>query len=180
MKALFFTFLTTMCFCFLANTTTAQTSSKVTDYQSASLPIVFMLGEHDKLYESAVPGYISLLDACGSDMRTAYNKLLDMMREMEVYAVLEKYDIKGINAWMHFFWGENGNIEHIGFYLKPNSRNVDTEKLRSFLKGFAAWYKMPIHSDKKFAHYSSFAFPLSLQGNTNDNGTVKKSVGTNY
>jgi hypothetical protein len=34
---------------------------------------------------------------------------------------------------MHFFWQPDGSIDHIGFYLKPNSRNVNTEHVDSFL-----------------------------------------------
>jgi len=146
------------------------------------MPAVFILGEYDKQYESIMPGYTTLLEACGGDMKLAYEKLMTMMREMQTYATLEKYDIKGVNAWMHFFWKEDGSIEHIGFYLKPNSRNVDTEKLRAFLNGFASWYKIPASSDKKFSHYSSFAFPMAFQTAPNLDGekSTVKNTKSNY
>jgi hypothetical protein len=159
----------------------AQSGSPENVRPAQSLPSVFILGEYDKQYEAAMPGYITLLEACDGEMKTAFDKLMMMMREMEAYATLEKYDIKGINAWMHFFWREDGSIEHIGFYLKPNSRNVDTEKLRNFLNGFANWYKIPVQSGKKFAHYSSFAFPIAfLHTSDSEKSTVKKGDNSNY
>ena len=173
------------CFGFSLENMHAQSGSQENLRQAQLLPSVFILGEYNKPYEAAMPGYTTLLEACDGDMKIAFEKLMMMMREMEAYANLENYDIKGINAWMHFFWKEDGSIEHIGFYLKPNSRNVDTEKLRNFLNDFANWYKIPVHSSKKFSHYSSFAFPMAFRNapsNSSDSekGTVKKSENSNY
>lgn len=107
-----------------------------------------------------MPEYSTLLEACSGDMHLAFGKLMTMMREMEAYASLTDYDLKGVNAWMHFFWNKNGSIEHIGFYLKPNSKNVNTDGLKNFLDGFARQYKMPLAAAKPYAHYSSFSFPV--------------------
>lgn len=126
------------------------------------LPPVFLLGEYDKQYEAITPNYQTLLEANDGDMQVAFGKLMGMMREMEAYAGLVGYDIKGVNAWMHFFWKADGSIEHIGFHLKPNSRNVDTDDLKAFLAGFAKQYRFPLRSGKKYAHYSSFSFPLTF------------------
>ncbi len=172
----------TFCLCLAGGSIQAQSGNQESARQSHSLPAVFILGEYDKQYEAAMPGYTTLLEACDGDMKVAFEKLMMMMREMEAYANIEKFDIKGINAWMHFFWREDGSIEHIGFYLKPNSRNVNTENLRNFLNGFANWYKLPVESGKKFSHYSSFAFPITYLKNNNssiDKSTVKKSDGSN-
>jgi hypothetical protein len=125
-----------------------------------SLPLVFQLGEYDDEYETTLPEYVTLLDASNGDMKAAYNKLIAMMQEMETYSALVKYDLKGIHTWMHFFWRKDGSIEHIGFHLKPNSRNVDTEGFRRFLENFARQYKLPLYSDTKYSHYSSFSFPI--------------------
>lgn len=126
----------------------------------ASLPDVFLLGEFDDQYEQIMPEYQTLLDACNGDMRYAFGKLQSMMKEMEAYAELSGYDLKGINSWMHFFWTDDGTIEHIGFYLKPNSKNINTDKFKAFLADFASNYKFPHTSDSGFAHYSSFSFPI--------------------
>jgi hypothetical protein len=122
-----------------------------------------------------IPGYQSLLESCQNDMNAAYEKLIGMMREMEAFANLSGYDLKGINAWMHFFWRADGSIEHIGFYLKPNSKNVNTDSLKSFLLAFSKQYKFPLRAEKKYNHYSSFSFPLAVQPSSNmDKSTAKK------
>ncbi len=149
-----------------------QTSIK----EQPVLPTVFLLGEFENQYEELVPGYQSLLESCQNDMNSAFEKLIGMMREMEAYASLTGYDLKGINAWMHFFWRADGTIEHIGFYLKPNSKNVNTDGLKSFLLAFAKQYKFPLRSEKKYNHYSSFSFPIAVQTAPNiDKSTAKKN-----
>lgn len=160
-----------------------QTKAEETARMKPVLPVVFQLGEFDKQYEAVIPGYQPLLDACKGDMRTAYDKLMSMMQEMEAFSYSVGYDLKGINVWMHFFWGENGQIEHIGFYLKPNSRNVDTEGLKQFLAKFARQYKFPLQSNIKFSLYSSFSFPIVHQQNKNQNtdkSTVRNTNKSSY
>jgi len=141
------------------------------DEEQTSLPTVFLLGEYDIQYETIMPTYQTLLEACEGNMENAFNKLTSMMLEMEAYSNLTGYDLKGINAWMHFFWDKDGRIEHIGFHLKPNSRNVDLEKLQNFLNDFASNYSFPLSGKSNFSHYSSFAFPLNYANAGGKNST---------
>lgn len=138
----------------------SQSSKASKLHLSQDVPTVFLLGEHNKFYEEMMSGQSTLLDVCDEDMNFAYDKLMGMMREMEAYAELVDFDLKGINAWMHFFWRPDGSIDHIGFHLKPNSKNVSTDLMKNFLEGFAKQYKLPLKHSKKFSHYSSFSFPL--------------------
>ncbi|HFA47746.1 MAG TPA: hypothetical protein ENJ95_01865 [Bacteroidetes bacterium] len=135
---------------------TSQTSAP----RLLMLPKIFEIGEHDQLYEEKMPGYQTLLEACNGDMYLGFDKLYRMMKAMEARAEQVGFDLDGIKAWMHFFWKEDGTIEHIAFHLKPGSKNVDKEVLEDFLKGFAAAYKFPLQSDLKYSHYSSFSFPV--------------------
>ena len=153
--------------CFL----NGQTSFRNTSEQDA-LPAVFILGEYDVQYEAKMPNYKTLLESCDGNMELAYGKLMGMMQEMEAYAELSDYDLKGITAWMHFFWRKDGTIEHIGFHLKPNSRNVDLDGLKDFLNEFASNYRFPLNAPSQYAHYSSFSFPLNFkkQDRTAKNG----------
>jgi hypothetical protein len=146
-------------------------TSVVNTTAQAHPPAVFQLGEYDVQYEEMMPGYQTLLEACEGDMVEAYGKLTAMMQEMEAYAELSDYDLKGINAWMHFFWNKNGSISHIGFHLKPSSKNVDTDELKDFLTGFASNYRLPLTSELQFSHYSSFSFPLTFHSKIN--GTAR-------
>jgi hypothetical protein len=142
------------------------------------MPTVFLLGEYDKIYDSMMAEQTTLLDACNDDMNLAYTKLMGMMQEMEAYAELVDFDLKGINAWIHFFWAADGSIEHIGFYLKPNSRNVSTDLMKNFLEGFAKQYKLPLKYSRKFSHYSSFSFPIVRHSNLLDNSKSTAKVGS--
>ncbi|MEO1262145.1 MAG: hypothetical protein AAFZ15_25290 [Bacteroidota bacterium] len=124
------------------------------------LPKVFTLGDHSSKYEELMPGYQSLLEACEGDMQVAHKKLYSMMKEMEAFAKVVDFDLDGVKAWMHFFFKSDGSIQHIGFHLKPNSRNVDTQKVNTFLKNFSKQYTFPINTDLPFSHYSTFSFPV--------------------
>ena len=148
-----------------------QTSIRNTTEQDA-LPAVFILGEYDVQYEAKMPNYKTLLESCDGNMELAYGKLTGMMLEMEAYAELSDYDLKGISAWMHFFWRKDGTVEHIGFHLKPNSRNIETDRFKDFLNEFASNYRLPLEAASQFAHYSSFSFPLNFktQNRTAKNG----------
>ena len=125
-----------------------------------ALPAIFILGENDVAYTESLPAYATLLDVCDGNMDAAFDKLSGMMREIEAYALTSQYDLKGIHLWMHFFFQKDGSIEHIGFHLKPSSKNVDRESLKVFLAGFAKRYKFPLAAEAKYAHYSSFSFPI--------------------
>lgn len=142
------------------------------------MPTVFLLGEYDKIYDSMMAEQTTLLDACNDDMDLAYTKLMGMMQEMEAYADLVDFDLKGINAWIHFFWAADGSIEHIGFYLKPNSRNVPTDLMKNFLEGFAKQYTLPLKYSKKFSHYSSFSFPIVRHSGLLDSSKSTAKAGT--
>lgn len=129
------------------------------------LPTVFTLGEFEKQYEEIIPGYRPLLDACKGNMKLAFDNVMEMIQEMEEFSKTKGYNLDGINIWMHFFWSGKGEIEHIGFYLKPNSRNVDTEELKKFLTKFSRHYRLPLESNIPYSLYSSFSFPLVLLTN---------------
>ena len=143
------------------------------------MPTVFLLGEYDHLYEEMMVDQTTLLVACNDDMNLAYGKLMGMMKEMEAYANLVNFDLKGINAWIHFFWVPDGTIDHIGFYLKPNSRNVSTDLMKNFLDGFAKQYKLPLKYSRKFSHYSSFSFPIVRHGSNPDSSKNTAKVSSN-
>jgi hypothetical protein len=145
------------------------------------LPPVFVLGEFDKQYEAIMSDYASLLTACDEDMKIAFDKLVSMMKEMEAYAKLTGYNLDGIKLWVHIFWRKDGSIEHLGFHLKPNSRNVEPVELKNFLVGFMTQYKFPLTAPKKFSHYTTFSFPVITSTPTNSgNNTAQKKQNGNY
>lgn len=125
-----------------------------------AIPTVFVMGKHEAGYEGLTQTYKqSLLEACGNDMQMAFDKWLEMMQQMEAYADEIDYNIDGVKVLMHVFWNEDGSIAHLGYFLRPNSRNVPTEELTAFFKSFIRQYKFPVSSERKFAHYTKASFP---------------------
>jgi len=128
--------------------------------QTPSLPKVFVLGEETADYEKIAPEYKSLLEACDNDMEAAFKKWLSMLLEMETYAKKIDFDIKGVKLWMQVYWDKSGAIEHIGFYLRPTSKNVEVADISAFFTSFMNHYSFPLTSDFKYAHYTSVSFPI--------------------
>lgn len=157
-------------FCFWCQPESIAQQTKTTKLPlKQELPTVFLLGDYSELYEETMSQQTTLLDACNDDMKLAYSKLMGMMQEMEAYADLVDFDLKGINVWLHFFWDRDGNINHIGFYLKPNSKNVNTDLMKNFLEGFSKQYKFPLKFSGNYSHYSSFSFPIVRHSPPTDN-----------
>lgn len=141
-------------------------------YNDTTPPKVFILGEHEKDYEKLNLDYsVMLLTACDGNMDTAFQKWLSMLNEMEAYATLIDYDIKGVKVWLNVFWNVDGSIKHIAYHLKQNSRNIDTTEFSAFLSSFINHYKFPLVSDQKYSHYGSATFPTHPRKLTTDSGS---------
>lgn len=142
-----------------------------------NLPKVFLLGEHEAAFEKLTINHADmLLTACGDDMTTAFKKWQDMLLGMEEHARDMNYDLKGSKMWFNVFWAPDGQIKHIAYYLKPNSRNIDREQFQLFLISFINQYTLPLAYNKKYAHYGSAAFPLT-QPRTGQEEVKKKQEG---
>lgn len=145
-----------LCVAFTSGALMAQTATE--------LPKVFMLGESEQAYEELTQTYNqSLLEACDLNVETAFEKWLDMMKEMEKYAEKINFDIKGVRLWLHVFWSENGKIEHIGYLLRADSRNVNPTEIKAFLSSFMGRYTFPVTSTKKYNHYTGASFPTFIE-----------------
>lgn len=124
------------------------------------MPKVFVLGSHETAYDKLSEEYsTSLLQASNDDSAIAGSLWRSLIKEMEAHAEMVDYDIKGVKMWLHVFWDDKGKINHIGYYLKPNSRNVKNEELTSFLTDFVNNYYVPASFEQKFSHYTQTAFP---------------------
>ncbi|MFK8007789.1 MAG: hypothetical protein AB8H03_15530 [Saprospiraceae bacterium] len=150
---------------FVLNTPTHANSDLVYPFSSieqdslSALPKVFLLGNHEIAYEKLSGEGTSLLAICEDDFKAAHGKWNSLLKEMEAHAEMINYDIKGVKMWLHVFWDDNGKINNIAFYLKPNSRNVKTEEMTAFLTDFVNNYHLPAQYDNSFSHYSGAAFP---------------------
>ena len=126
-----------------------------------SLPRVFLIGEHEDAYESAIAEHATLLfSACEMDMELAYSKWVSMLEEMELASESYGLDLKGLKIWLNVFWEKDGSISHLAYYLKPISRNIEVEKLEEFFTEFIATYRFPLVADEKYSHYGTASFPV--------------------
>jgi hypothetical protein len=130
-----------------------------------TLPRVFLLGVYDGGdFEQLKEQYsMSLVQACRSDMETAYYSWIHMLKHLETYSKNQKFDLDGAKMWLYVFWNKDGSIQHLAFYLKQNSRNMDKTTVTTFLEGFCNQYKSPIKAEKNFSNYSSASFPVMIE-----------------
>ena len=123
-------------------------------------PKVFKIGEYEAQYEKLMSEHeILLLSACNDDMNIAFEKWQGMLQAMEQHSDQVNYDLKGVKMWLNIFWEEDGSIRNIAYYLKPNSRNVDTDKLSLFFISFMNNYQFPLVVGERYSHYGIAAFP---------------------
>lgn len=129
--------------------------------QSDGLPPVFILGEQEEAYEQIKQSYSqTLLEVTEYDTQKAFRHWMDMMEAMEAHAEKLKFDLNGIKIWLHAFWNPDGSINHMGYLLRPNSRNIDKAEFAAFLKTFMKRYTFELTSNKPFSHYTGANFPI--------------------
>ena len=127
---------------------------------TSELPAAFLISEDDNAYGDLVKATPTLLlQICEDSMDIAYKKWIYMLADMEDSAVDKGFEIRGLKVWMNVFWNADGSIEHIVYYPKPNSKNIEYSDFTNFLNEFAESYKMDIKAEAQFAHYGSASFP---------------------
>lgn len=133
--------------------------------QNETRPAVFQLGDNEQLYNDLAREYSqTLLEAAGNDLQLAFNYWLDLMVKVEGYADQIKYDVNGIKLWLHVFFNADGSIDHVGYLLRDDSKNVDPAELSAFFKGFLKnGNKIAVSSSKKFSFYTGATFPTYVQ-----------------
>lgn len=147
---------------------TAQNELAGSHLKSAylQLPSVFLMGEYERPYERMSAQYKNLLiQAYDLDLNKAYSAWTHVLEEMEIYAEKEQFNIKGLKLWMNVFFNKNGTIQHIAYYPKPNSRNMQTEHISNFLIGFCKNYQFAGGMPMACSHFGSASFPTFLSLN---------------
>ncbi|MBT8219667.1 MAG: hypothetical protein KJP00_07580 [Bacteroidia bacterium] len=143
---------------------------------SVRLPKVFLLGEYEvQMDQQSLVHSTNLLKACDDDIELAYAKWISMVKEIEAYAKKIEFDINGVKVWLNVFYSSNGKIAHIGYHLKPNSRNISKAEFAAFLRSFVNNYTFPHTYDKPFSHYGSAGFPtFAFEGSRPDTSSAGK------
>ncbi len=126
----------------------------------SELPKVFMIGEYEDLYTSLYEKYPGiLLHQTENDMDKAFEKWLQMLYAMEEHADKINYDLKGIKIWLQVFFNQSGKIDHILFFQKPLSKNIDNQELVAFFTSFIRNFQLSIDAHENFNHSGSGSFP---------------------
>ncbi|MBK9151020.1 MAG: hypothetical protein IPM26_08440 [Saprospiraceae bacterium] len=125
------------------------------------VPSVFFIGEHEHAFEKLVKDYNTLLfTVCDNSMELTHDNWTLFLKDIENFAATQNVDLKGTKYWFNVFWNKDGTIDHIAFYPKPNSRNMNYEDIKVMLTNFVRVYQSPIKSKSKFSHYGSASFPI--------------------
>lgn len=125
-----------------------------------ALPPVFELGKNEQAYDKLSQEYArTLLAVSDNDMKKALNNWLELVKSIQDYASAIQFNINGLKVWLHVFWREDGAIDHLGYFLLPDSRFIKPEELNAFFASFVRQYQGTLQSDRKFSHYTSATFP---------------------
>jgi hypothetical protein len=55
----------------------------------------------------------------------------DFLKSMETYAEAIQFNLNGLKLWIHIFWNEKGEINHVGYFVHPESRQIDKKDWNS-------------------------------------------------
>ncbi|MGB0985494.1 MAG: hypothetical protein ACPG19_15690 [Saprospiraceae bacterium] len=131
---------------------------------TAAYPTTFVIGEHSTIFEKLSDEYSTLLlTACEDDMNIAFQEWKNVLSNIEQHAELNKFNLDGVKMWIKVFWSKEGQIEHIAFDLKPQSKKVNKNELVKLLDSFVKEYSTEearIIGNSQFSHYGSVNYPI--------------------
>ena len=135
-------------------------SYATTAQNTASLSI-FEIGKDEQNYRTICEAYPETLLSWKKDDYTQSALLwFDFLKSMETYADAIQFNLNGLKLWIHIFWNEKGEINHVGYFVHPESRQIDKKELNAFLSAYSRLAKKPdFKSGMKISHYTSASFP---------------------
>jgi hypothetical protein len=144
-----------------------QMEGAIHKYQDPlNLPRVFMIGEYEKPYEKMSSVYSRLLlNVYHDDIDKAFSAWTSVLISMEDYAREVSFNLNGLKLWMNVFFNVDGSIQHIVYYPKPNSRNMQFDQLTNFLISFCNVYQFKDPIPNRCSHFGSASFPTFAKRN---------------
>lgn len=129
--------------------------------QTVKQPLIFEIGKDEQHYRIMCEAYPETLLTWKKDDYTQTALLwFDFLKSMETYADSIQFNLSGLKLWLHIFWNEQGGIDHIGYYIHPESRQIKQAELNAFLSAFSRLADKPnFKSGLKISHYTSASFP---------------------
>ena len=135
--------------------------SFATSAQNTTTLSIFEIGKDEQNYRTICEAYPETLLSWKKDDYTQSALLwFDFLKSMETYADAIQFNLNGLKLWIHIFWNENGEINHVGYFVHPESRQIDKKELNAFLSAYSRLAKKPdFKSGMKISHYTSASFP---------------------
>ncbi|MBK9107004.1 MAG: hypothetical protein IPM92_01140 [Saprospiraceae bacterium] len=128
--------------------------------ESVQLPRVFMIGEYENLYEKMMVRYDKpLLYIFNDDLQLAFDAWTEVLLDFEDSAKENGFDLNGLKLWINIFFNEDGSLQHIVYFPKPNSRHMQYDKLSNFFYQFSSKYRFRDPVSTRCSHFGSVSFP---------------------
>lgn len=125
-----------------------------------TLPKVSLIGEYPEAVESLNKNYgASLFDLCKNDIDCVFTNWGKFLSDMETYSKSIDFDLKSVKIMLQVYWNENGRIDHIVYWLKPESININEDHLQAFFSTFIRHHKGE-PTGKKYQHSGNANFPI--------------------
>ncbi|GIV31482.1 MAG: hypothetical protein KatS3mg029_0833 [Saprospiraceae bacterium] len=128
-----------------------------------SLPVAYLIGEHEQAHASLTAAATPLLDVCNGNVEEAWRQWRYFLSALESHAQSQDLDLRGVKLWLHVFWSADGRVQHMAFYLKPNSKAISTDLLRRFFSDFASRFRQPLEFESSYQLYTTVSFPVFVQ-----------------
>lgn len=142
-----------------------KTIGETSTTTNTAYPTAFVIGEHSTIFEELGEKYSELLlTACENDMNIAFQEWKSVLSDIEQHAELNKFNLDGVKMWLKIFWSADGQIEHIAFDLKPQSKSVNKKRLIKLLDSFVKEYataEARVIGKAPFSHYGSVNYPIN-------------------
>lgn len=131
-----------------------------TNSNGQSLPKVSLIGEYPDAVETLNKNYpATLFDICDNDIDCVFSSWGKFLSNLESYSKSIDFDLKSVKLMLQIYWGEDGRVEHITYWLKPESININEDHLQAFFNAFIRQFKgEPI--GKKYQHSGNASFPV--------------------
>ncbi|MEO6189731.1 MAG: hypothetical protein ABIP47_03860 [Saprospiraceae bacterium] len=141
----------------------AQISNEDSKFTKKGLPNSFLIGEFEHAYDELLEEYSrSLVSVCDNSNDKAYSIWSNVLVDINEQSKISNMDLNGLKLWINIFFENDGTIQHIVYYPKPNSKNMDFDKLTSFFTSFCKSYKMNVPLSSKCMLSATASFPLNV------------------
>jgi hypothetical protein len=140
----------------------AKTSTNNRATFSKTYPTAFVIGEYSTTFEKLNDQYnLQLLAVCDNNLDKAYQQWKRTLSDIDRFAQINGMSLKGTKMWIKIYWSKEGQIKHIAYDLKRQSKKISKKKFTQLLKKYIASKPEPfMKAAGRFSHYGSVNYPI--------------------